>query len=292
MVASPLPGNTATPRFPEAVHVKAAAENFPVASKLLPRAYRRDLMAVYGYARLVDDIGDECAPADRGPLLDRVDAELDTIYAGGTPELPVLAELAGTVRAHHIPAAPLRALVQANRQDQVVAEYADFAQLMGYCELSANPVGHLVLFIFDAATPHRVLLSDRVCGALQLIEHWQDVAEDLGNGRIYLPADDRARFGVTAADLAAPRAGDRVRALLAYETDRAAALLAAGAPIVGTLHGFARFAVAGYVAGGRAALSAIRAGDHDVLAATPRPSKAGTARELLRLLSWPARGSR
>ena len=102
---------------------------------------------------------------------------------------------------------PLLDLIQANRQDQQVTRYRTFADLQQYCELSANPVGQIVLYIFGAATPERIALSDRICTALQLAEHWQDVAEDLANGRIYLPAEDLERFGCTEADLAAPAAG-------------------------------------------------------------------------------------
>jgi phytoene/squalene synthetase len=121
-----------------------------------------------------------------------------------------------------------------------------------------------------------------VCTALQLAEHWQDVAEDLRAGRVYLPAKDLAAYGVTEADLAARSASPQVRALIAFEVRRAADLLDEGAPIVGTLRGFARAAVAGYVAGGRAALAAIKASGYDVLAATPRPRKPRVAVELLR----------
>jgi phytoene/squalene synthetase len=139
-----------------------------------------------------------------------------------------------------------------------------------------------VLYIFGAATPERMRLSDRICTALQLAEHWQDVAEDLANGRVYLPAEDLARFGCTEADLARPAAGMAVRDLMRFETDRAAGLLDQGAPLVGTLRGAARLAVAGYLAGGRAALAAIRAQRYDVLSATARPRKPKMAAELVK----------
>ena len=126
-----------------------------------------------------------------------------------------------TVAECQVPAQPLHDLIQANRQDQQVTRYQTFAELARYCELSANPVGQIVLYIFGAATPERIALSDRICTALQLAEHWQDVAEDLANGRIYLPAEDLERFGVTEADLAAPGAGRAVRDLMRFETDRA-----------------------------------------------------------------------
>jgi squalene synthase HpnC len=181
-----------------------------------------------------------------------------------------------------VPAHPLHALIQANRQDQQVTRYPTYADLARYCELSANPVGQIVLYIFGAATRGRIASSDSICTALQLAEHWQDVAEDLGNGRIYLPTEDLDRFGCTEADLAAPTAGPAVRDLMIFEVDRASALLDEGAPLVGTLRGAARLAVAGYLAGGRAALAAIRAQQYDVLRGTPRPRKPRLATELAR----------
>jgi squalene synthase HpnC len=266
----------------EAVSLGAAAqassENFPVAMRILPARYRRHLMALYGFARLTDDIGDEIATDERMSLLDELEADVDRIYDDATPRLAAMQELAATVAECHVPAQPLRDLIQANRQDQLVARYETFEDLVGYCRLSANPIGCVVLHIFGAATPAREQLSDSICTALQLAEHWQDVAEDLGKGRIYLPRTDREKFVVTEQDLAAPVTGPRVRALIAYEVARASALLDEGAPLVGTLHGFARLAVAGYLAGGRAALAAITGSGHDVLAVTPHPDKRVTAR--------------
>jgi squalene synthase HpnC len=190
--------------------------------------------------------------------------------------------MAETVSECGVPSQPLLDLIQANRQDQQVTRYRTLAELEQYCELSANPVGRIVLFIFGVATPDRIALSDRICTALQLAEHWQDVAEDLGRGRIYLPAEDMEQYGCTEADLAQPTAGSAVRELMSFEVNRAAGLLDEGAPLVGTLRGAARLAVAGYVAGGRAALAAIRRQRHDVLKGTPRPRKPRLAGELAR----------
>jgi len=268
---------------PESILAKSAHENFPVALRLLPRATRRHLMAIYGFARLVDDIGDEAA-GDRLAQLDAVDAEIDKIYRGEAPVHPLLAELAGTVRAFGIPERPLRRLVQANRQDQAVRRYADLDALVGYCELSANPVGHLVLYVFESATPERMELSDRICTGLQLVEHWQDVAEDFARDRIYLPGEDLAAFGVSERDLAAPSAGAPLRKLMEFEVSRAGGMLSAGAPLVATLHGWARLAVAGFVAGGRAALAAIAAAEYDVLSCSPKPTRRRLARELSSVL--------
>ena len=265
---------------------KAAGENFPVALRLLPGRHRRHLAAVYGFARSADDLGDEAPPDERLRLLDELEADLGRLYrpgpGGAGPRLPVIQALAPAVTQRAIPAQPFLDLIQANRQDQVVIRYQTFDELLGYCRLSANPVGRIVLHVFGAATPARERLSDLVCTALQLAEHWQDVAEDFRAGRIYLPGKDLASYGVTEADLAAPSASPQLRALLGFEVRRAAGLLDEGAPIVGTLRGFARAAVAGYVAGGRAALAAITASGCDVLAATPRPRKPRVAAELLR----------
>ena len=271
----------------EEVVANASGENFPVALRLLPSRYRRHLTNLYFFARLTDDLGDEArAEGDvkelRLSLLDELAADVDRIYAGGTPESPVMRAMAETVQECGVPAQPLLDLIQANRQDQLVTRYRTYAKLEQYCELSANPVGQIVLYIFGVATPERVALSDSICTALQLAEHWQDVAEDLGNGRIYLPGEDLERYGCTEADLAARTVGPALRELMTFETDRASRLLDEGAPLVGTLRGAARLAVAGYLAGGRAALAAIRAQRHDVLIGTPRPRKPRLAGELVK----------
>jgi squalene synthase HpnC len=270
----------------EEVVANAPGENFPVALRLLPARHRRHLTNLYFFARLTDDLGDEARDGNadvtdlRLGLLDELAADVDRIYAGGTPESPVMRAMAETVSECGVPARPLLDLIQANRQDQQVTRYPTYADLERYCELSANPVGQIVLYIFGVATPGRVALSDNICTALQLVEHWQDVAEDLGHGRIYLPGEDLERFGCTEADLAAPTAGPAVRQLMTFETDRASRLLDQGAPLVGTLRGSARLAVAGYLAGGRAALAAIRGQHYDVLRGTPRGRKPRLAAEL------------
>jgi squalene synthase HpnC len=274
---------------------KAAAENFPVAPFFLPRAWRADLMAVYGFARLVDDIGDgDLAPGgadarllgvpaekaeDRLLLLDAFEADLDRVF-DSTPHHPLLRRLQPTVRRHAIGPAPFRGLIAANRQDQLVSRYETYDDLLAYCELSANPVGRLVLSVTGTSTPERVRLSDAICTALQIVEHLQDVAEDLGRDRVYLPAEDMKQFHVQEADLATPSASASVRALVAHEAQRARDLLNEGAPLVGSVHGRLKLLLAGFVAGGRAALHAIAAAEHDVLPGPPKPGKLQLLREV------------
>jgi squalene synthase HpnC len=274
---------------------KAAGENFPVAPFFLPRAWRTDLMAVYGFARLVDDIGDgDLAPGgadarllgvsaqeaeDRLVLLDAFEADLRRVF-DGTPRHPLLRRLQPTVRRRRLTREPFLGLIAANRQDQLVGRYETYDDLLAYCELSANPVGRLVLAVTGTSTPERIRRSDMICTALQIVEHLQDVAEDLGRDRVYLPAADLKRFHVEEADLAADTAGAPVRALIAYEARRARDLLNEGAPLVGSVHGRLKLLLAGFVAGGRAALHAIAAADYDVLPGPPKPGKVRLLREV------------
>jgi len=265
----------------DAMMTRSTRENFPVALRMLPARHRRHLMAVYGFARITDDIGDEAPPAERPRMLAELEEDLARLK-DGQARLPVIRALEPTVCELGVPIQPFLDLIAANRQDQIVSRYPTLEDLLGYCKLSANPVGRIVLYVFGAFTPERAELSDRVCTALQLAEHWQDVAEDYQAGRIYLPGEDLDRFHVTDADLAGPPAGPRLRELMAFETDRARRLLDDGAPLVGTLRGTARLAVAGYVAGGRAALASIASAGYDVLTATPTPAHRRVASELLR----------
>ncbi|MFJ6620481.1 squalene synthase HpnC [Kitasatospora sp. NPDC091335] len=295
---------------------KAGVENFPVAPFFLPAAWRDDLMAVYGFARLVDDAGDgdladpaatarllgvertpPATPSDQsGPptaqetafrlaLLDGLERDLDRVFetalrnAGGSgadadrPRHPLLSALVPLVDRHGLTPEPFRRLIEANRVDQTTARYATYDDLIGYCTLSADPVGRLVLAIAGVSTPERIELSDAVCSGLQVVEHLQDVAEDLSHGRIYLPAEDLARFGVTEADLAAPSASGAVRELIAFEVERARTLLDRGAPLVGTVRGRLRLLLAGFTAGGYAALAAVEDAGYDVLAQQAKPDR-------------------
>jgi squalene synthase HpnC len=262
----------------QTVMARASTENFPVASRMLPRRARSHLLAVYGFARLTDELGDS-APGDRLSALGELERDLDRAYEGRA-EHPLMRALQPTLRECALPREPFARLIEANRVDQRVNRYQTWEQLRGYCELSANPVGELVLAVLGLATPTRVTLSNSICTALQLAEHWQDVAEDMACGRIYLPGEDLERFGCAPADLAARHAGEPLRRLLAFEVVRARAVLAEGAPLIDELHGRAKLAVAAFVAGGRAALDAIERARYDVL---PGPPRAGTGRRLLAL---------
>jgi squalene synthase HpnC len=259
-------------------------ENFTVAAKLLPRSIRTHLLSVYVFARLVDDIGDE-AIGDRTTLLDKVSRDLDHIYAGRMPSHDMLHDLAVTVETCDIPREPFDRLIEANRRDQVSHRYETYRDLLDYCAYSAEPVGHLVLYVFGQMSESRRALSDRICTALQILEHCQDVAEDLERGRVYMPAEDLRRFGVEEHDFKAPTASRAVRSLVAFEVQRALRMLDEGVGLLPTLHGTARLAVSGYVAGGLATVAAFGAAGYDVLGTEVRPRKSVTFREWGRLLT-------
>jgi squalene synthase HpnC len=256
----------------DAVMARAQTENFPVASHFLPRSARGDLLAIYGFARLVDELGDTVA-GDRLAALDWLEAELDRAFAG-TARHPLLVRLQPTLRERQLAREPFVRLIEANRVDQRVARYATWEQLRAYCTLSANPVGELVLAVLGLATPARVALSDSVCTGLQLVEHCQDVAEDLRAGRVYLPAEDLARFGCGEEQLGRAHAEAPLRHVLAFEVERARQLFDAGAPLIGQVHGRARLALAGFLGGGRATAAALERAGYDVLAGPPRAGRA------------------
>ncbi|PRZ41083.1 squalene synthase HpnC [Antricoccus suffuscus] len=271
-----MTGRRSDPVGVDAVH----SENFPVALRILPARLRADLLAAYRYARYVDDVGD-AASGDRAEQLAEVADDVRRLYNGQQPVRDEVAGLAPVIDRCALPIDPLLRLVDANMKDQEVSRYETFDDLLGYCRLSANPVGQIVLQIFDAASPDRIELSDRICTGLQLVEHWQDVAEDYRAGRIYLPARDREQFDVAEQDLEADHASPALRTLVEFETDRALAWINAGAPLVSTLRGWGRIAVSGYVAGGRAAAMSLRRAGYDPLTSTPKPTPRQMATEWL-----------
>ncbi len=260
------------------------AENFPVALRVLPARRRAVLRSIYDVVRTVDDLGDEgdLDPAERLAALDALDDDLDRVFSGTPAHLRVTRALAPHVGM--LPAAPFHDLVAANRVDQSVTRYGTRDELIGYCRLSAVPIGRLVLAAFEVdATPEMLDRSDRVCIALQLLEHLQDVAEDRARGRVYLPGDARDAAGVTEHDLDAPAASPALRGLVLRECAGARKLLESGTPLVGRLRGAARLAVAGYVAGGAAAADAVDRTGGDVLARSARTRHRDVARHLARL---------
>jgi squalene synthase HpnC len=254
----------------DAVMARAGGENFPVASRVLPRRVRAHLLAIYGFARLVDQLGD-AGEGDRLHALDSLEEDLDRAFEGRATH-PLLQRLSQTITDCSLTREPFVRLIEANRMDQRVSRYETWEELRGYCALSADPVGELVLRVFGVATPELIGYSDSICTALQLIEHSQDVAEDLRAGRVYLPAEDLRRFGCTIEELADAHAGEPLRGVIGFEVERARRLLAEGTPLVGELRGRARFAVAAFLAGGLAALGAIERAGFDVLAGAPTAS--------------------
>jgi squalene synthase HpnC len=237
------------PPVAQDLRVLERAENFPVALRVLPRRHRENLRVIYDVVRTIDDLSDATA-GDATEALLGFRADLELIWTpGANPTHPVLQRLARAVADLDLDSAPFCTVIEAGLMDQRIAGYATFDELRGYCRHSADPVGRLVLRVFGVRDPAAAALSDEVCTALQLLEHWQDIAEDRRAGRIYLPAQDMLAFDVAPADLDAPAAGANLRRLVRFETERAAAILAHGSRLVARLPGFARLAVAGYVAG-------------------------------------------
>jgi phytoene synthase len=195
-------------------------ENFPVASWLVPAELRGAVVAIYRFARAADDIADEGdAPLEqRRAALHRFAGHLDAIARGATPAEGPFPALAEAIRRHELPLPPFHELLDAFEQDLDVTRYATYADLLDYCRRSANPVGRLVLALYRADTPRNLARSDAVCTGLQLTNFWQDVAVDWRKGRVYLPQEDLARFGVGEASIAAGRTDAAWRALLAFES--------------------------------------------------------------------------
>jgi squalene synthase HpnC len=256
------------------IAARAAGENFPVGSILFPRPLRRHVRALYCYARLVDELGD-AYDGDRLAALDELESQVALTFEG-EPTWPVLRNVQPTVREFDLPREPFLRLIEANRIDQRVAEYETWDDLKGYCVHSADPCGRLVLGVLRRLGDAEVVAaSDSVCTGLQLVNFLQDVPRDLELGRVYLPAEDRARFGDPALD----RPGDDLRALLRFEAERAAALLRAGDVLRAQIGGRLGRAVGLFARGGLAALDALEAANWDLFTQRPKPSRARLMRE-------------
>ena len=272
-------------------------ENFTVASLLLPRRLVPHFHAVYAYCRWADDLADETGGGEVSlELLRWWRDELLACHAG-LPRHPVMIALRETIDRFDIPPGPFLDLLAAFEQDQRVTRYDTFEQLLQYCRHSANPVGHLVLYLFECFTPDRAVLADEICTGLQLANFWQDVERDFARGRVYLPAEDRERFGYADEDLAARRFTPAFAGLLRFEVDRTRGYFDRGESLIPLLPRPARIDVELFSAGGRAVLAAIERQGYDVWSRRPVVSRWRKLGLLVRALtrralpvSRPARG--
>jgi squalene synthase HpnC len=262
----------------ERIEARAAGENFPVVSLLSPRWARPHLRAIYGFARLVDNLGDEAA-GDRGALLDELERELE-----GPARTEIMRKVHETVEACALSKDPFSRLIEANRIDQVKSRYETWGEVREYCTYSANPVGRLVLGVYGRSGQAELLsMSDAICTGLQLVNFVQDPPRDLALGRVYLPQGDLRRFGVRDSDLAGPLT-EPVAALLRFEGDRARSLLEAGLPLARALGGRPGMSVALYARGGLVALDALEKAGWDVFSGRPAPTRWTFTRLALREL--------
>lgn len=254
-------------------------ENFPVASVLLPAPLRHPVSVIYRFARAADDFADEgdLPAAARLAQLDDYRDELRRLEAGAAPRQPVFAELGPIVRRYRLPLPLFHALLDAFSQDVVKGRYADFAELTDYCRRSADPVGRLLLHLFDAASEANLRHSDAICSSLQLVNFWQDIAIDWRKDRIYLPQDEMRRFGVSERDIASGDTSAPWRALMRFQTERARRLMRSGAPLGRALRGRIGLEIRTIVEGGLRILEKIDQAEGDVFRHRP----------VLRPWDWP-----
>lgn len=246
-------------------------ENFPVASILLPRRLRKPVAAIYHFARAADDIADEgeLSDAERLQGLDDFRDELTHIANGEIPLSPLFKRLAAEIGEHALPLQPFHDLLDAFSQDVVKKRYADYDELLDYCRRSANPVGNLLLHLYEEATPVTLAYSDAICTALQLINFWQDVKKDWAIGRVYLPQDELARFGVDEAQIGQAVCNEQWRALMKFQVDRARALMLQGRPLGSILTGRIGLEMRMIIAGGLRILDKLEAADYDMFNKRP-----------------------
>ena len=288
-ISSTLPGWSRLPpeyAIPEEAATQAEAqeycrrlarshyENFSVATWFLPERLRQDFFNVYAYCRISDDLGDEVGDANASlSLLDQWEAELEACYAGN-PRHPVFVALAETVRKCEIPKQTFVDLLTAFRQDQRVSRYSTFEDVLRYCRYSANPVGHLVLYVCGYRDVERQALSDFTCTALQLANFWQDVSPDYANGRIYLPFEDLRHFKVTEDDIAAQRNTAAFCDMMRFEVERARDWFRRGLPLIAKVDRELALDIELFSRGGQEILNAIEAQGYNVLGRRPAISKA------------------
>jgi squalene synthase HpnC len=248
-------------------------ENFSVATWFLPKRLRQHFFNVYAYCRISDDLGDETGnPSASLQLLDEWESELNACY-DGNPRHPVFVALAGTVREFEIPKHEFSDLLTAFRQDQTVTRYETFDDLLGYCHYSANPVGHLVMYLCGYRDPERQQLSDFTCTALQLANFWQDVSVDYEKGRIYLPLEDLRKYQVAEDDIANKNNSPQFREMMRFEVDRARDWFARGLPLITKVSRELAIDIELFSRGGQEILNAIDRQDYAVLGCRPAISK-------------------
>jgi phytoene synthase len=246
-------------------------ENFPVASILMPKRLRRPVAAIYHFARAADDIADEgdLPNEERLRQLGEFRAELARIEKNETPLTPLFRNLAAEIGQHALPMQPFYDLLDAFSQDVVQKRYADFDELLDYCRRSANPVGTLLLHLYGEATPVNIKYSDAICTSLQLINFWQDVAKDYAIGRIYLPLDELAQYGVSEAQIAAGQVDENWRTLMRFQVGRARAMMLSGAPLGSILTGRIGLEMRMIIAGGLRILDKLEAVQFDMFNRRP-----------------------
>ncbi len=252
---------------------RAHYENFSVASWFLPKPLRQHFFNVYAYCRISDDLGDETGDtATSLQLLDEWEAELNACY-GGSPRHPVFVALASTVQEFDIPKHEFSDLLRAFRQDQTITRYDTFDDLLGYCRYSANPVGHLVLYLGGYRDPERQQLSDFTCTALQLANFWQDVSPDFQKGRSYLPLEDLRKHGVSEADITAGKNTPQFVEMMRFEVHRAREWFDRGLPLIGKVSRDLAIDLELFTRGGQEILNAIERQGYAVLGNRPAISK-------------------
>lgn len=248
-------------------------ENFSVASWFLPKPLRQHFFNVYAYCRISDDLGDEVGDSNVSlQLLDQWETELNACY-DGHPRHPVFVALAETVRKFEIPQHEFLDLLTAFRQDQTVTRYTTFDGLLGYCRYSANPVGHLVLYLCGYRDTERRQLSDYTCTALQLANFWQDVSVDFAKGRVYLPLEDLRRFGVNEAEIEDSRNTPPFCAMMRFEVARAREWFAQGLPLAQKVNRELAIDIELFSRGGLEILNAIESQGYAVLGRRPAISR-------------------
>lgn len=262
-------------------------ENFPVASLLLPASLREPIAAIYAFARTADDFADEgdLTAEERLNLLRSYQHELDAMAENRPTNHPVFLRLRPVIAHYQLPLTLFHDLLDAFMQDVTCNRYANYTALTDYCRRSANPVGRLLLHLFDAATTDHLASSDAICTALQLINHWQDVGIDSRKGpqgRIYLPLDEMARFNVGENDILRRLASADFSGLMRFQVDRARALMRQGAPLGDALPGRIGLEIRTIIAGGLRVLEKIEAVNYDVFNHRPQ----------LQALDWPLIGWR